>query len=123
MRAWIRHSFCSSLSSLSTFNSRDWRSVVVEKLFSLISLGFLTMGFIVCIAGADKDGAKDLANATDQLIQHVTSAQEANNINARSNTLFSNAALPKSDSVDESTKEKKDTRVVHVLGPSPAVKK
>ncbi|MGE3974292.1 MAG: hypothetical protein AB7F59_07205 [Bdellovibrionales bacterium] len=54
---------------------------MAEKLFSLVSLCFLTVGFIVGIAGADKDGAKDLAHATDQLIQHVTYADEANKIN------------------------------------------
>lgn len=53
-----------------------------EKLFSLVSLGFLTVGFIVGVAGADKDGPKDLANATDQLIQHVTLAKEAEDINS-----------------------------------------
>ena len=53
-----------------------------EKLFGLISLGFLTVGFIVGVAGADKDGPKDLADATDQLIQHVTLANEAESINA-----------------------------------------
>ena len=53
-----------------------------EKLFSLVSLGFLTVGFIVGVAGADKDGPKDLADATDQLIQHVTLAKEAEDINA-----------------------------------------
>jgi hypothetical protein len=52
-----------------------------EKLFSLISLGFLGVGFIVGVAGADKDGPKDLAHATDQLIQHVTYAREAEEIN------------------------------------------
>ncbi len=54
---------------------------MAEKLFSLISLCFLTVGFIVGIAGADKDGAKDLAHATDQLIQHVSYADEANKMN------------------------------------------
>jgi hypothetical protein len=54
---------------------------MAEKFFSLISLCFLTVGFIVGIAGADKDGAKDLAHATDQLIQHVTYADEANKMN------------------------------------------
>ncbi len=52
-----------------------------EKLYSLIGLGFLTVGFIVGVAGADKDGPKDLAHATDQLIQHVTVAKEAEEIN------------------------------------------
>jgi len=52
-----------------------------EKLFSFVSLGFLTVGFIVGVAGADKDGPKDLAHATDQLIQHVTLAKEAEEIN------------------------------------------
>lgn len=52
-----------------------------EKIFSLVSLAFLTVGFIVGVAGADKDGPKDLAHATDELIQHVTIAREANEIN------------------------------------------
>jgi hypothetical protein len=54
---------------------------MTEKLFSLVSLGFLTVGFIVGVAGADKDGPKDLAHATDQLIHHVTLAKEAEEIN------------------------------------------
>jgi hypothetical protein len=53
-----------------------------EKLFGLVSLVFLAVGFIVGVAGADKDGPKDLANATDQLIQHVTLAHEAEEINS-----------------------------------------
>jgi hypothetical protein len=60
---------------------------MAEKLFSLISLCFLTVGFIVGIAGADKDGAKDLAHATDQLIQHVTYADEADKLNRQSNVV------------------------------------
>jgi len=53
---------------------------VAEKLFRIVSLGFLTVGFIVCVAGADKNGPKDLANATDELIQHVSAANEANQL-------------------------------------------
>jgi len=61
---------------------------MAEKLFGLMSLGFLTVGFIVGIAGADKDGPKDLANATDQLIQHVTLANEANRINSNDHVVL-----------------------------------
>lgn len=55
---------------------------MAERIFRLFSLGFLSVGLIISAAGADKNGAKDLANATDQLIQHVTAAKETNEINS-----------------------------------------
>jgi hypothetical protein len=36
---------------------------------------------VVAVAGADRDGPQDLANATSDLIQHVSAAHDANAIN------------------------------------------
>ncbi|HEX4924636.1 MAG TPA: hypothetical protein VFV50_11140 [Bdellovibrionales bacterium] len=59
---------------------------MAERVFRVFSLAFLSIGFVVAVAGADRDGAQDLANATTDLIQHVSVAKEANNVNATSQT-------------------------------------
>jgi hypothetical protein len=61
-------------------NPRD-EVKMAERIFRMFSLGFLSVGFLVAIAGADKDGPQDLANATTDLIQHVSVAQEAHMVN------------------------------------------
>ncbi|MEQ1879134.1 MAG: hypothetical protein ABL958_21025 [Bdellovibrionia bacterium] len=55
---------------------------MAERVFRVLSLAFLSIGFVVAVAGADRDGAQDLANATTVLIQHVDAAKEANTLNA-----------------------------------------
>jgi hypothetical protein len=56
---------------------------MAERIFRVFSLAFLSIGFVVAIAGADRNGPQDLANATTDLIQHVSAANDANSINAK----------------------------------------
>lgn len=58
---------------------------MAERVFRVFSLAFLSIGFVVAVAGADRDGAQDLANATTDLIQHVSVAKEAENVNGTAN--------------------------------------
>ena len=55
---------------------------VAERIFRMFSLAFLSIGFVVAVAGADRNGPHDLANATSDLIQHVSAAKDANTLNA-----------------------------------------
>lgn len=59
---------------------------MAERIFRLLSLGFLSIGFVVAVAGTEREGAAELANATSDLIQHVSAAQDANSVNAQAHT-------------------------------------
>ncbi len=56
---------------------------MAERIFRLFSLGFLSIGFVVAVAGTEREGAADLANATSDLIQHVSVAQDTNAMNTQ----------------------------------------
>jgi hypothetical protein len=66
---------------------------MAERIFRIFSLAFLSIGFVVGVAGADKNGAKDLFVATGDLIDHVAAAREANALNEERNVHLQKVGL------------------------------
>ena len=55
---------------------------MAERVFRIFSLAFLSIGFVIAVVGADRDGPQDFADATSELIQHVSEVKDANLVNA-----------------------------------------
>ncbi len=52
-----------------------------EKIFRLMSLALVGIGFIAGVAGADKDGADTTVAAIEDIIHDIKKVEEVNQIN------------------------------------------
>lgn len=53
-----------------------------ERIFRVLSLALVGVGFIAGVAGADKDGADHTVAALEELIHDIKKVEEVNKINS-----------------------------------------